>query len=266
MAMIPKLYMIAAVIFITLIALFISFQSGLTLFAIALVLAALVGGFIYAGHVLTPIITRIFKITYTKGEYVFPPGQEVIIKREGDKFIAAKFLLINIPEREEVAGKSEERADVYLRDFESALAAITVPIKLNMLLSTKDVAAYRESIQAKVYEYSLRIKREMEKAEPDVIKISKWQKEKEDSENLLRRLASGVKPMAAVMYAMTIAKGVTMEEARDKVISNSKEIKAVLSNNLNAEVVDLIGEDAEMCLDWERTIPTSYNELIEKTG
>ncbi len=266
MVMMPKLYMTAAVVLLMLIALFISFQAGLIFFIIGLLLAAVVGGFLYAGYVLTPILTKIMKITFTKGEYIFPPGQEVIIKKTGNKFIAAKYLLVNIPEREEIAGKAEERSEVYLRDFETALGAITSPIKLNMLLSTKDVGAYREGIQAKTYEFSLRIKREMEKAEPDVIKIDKWQKEKENYENLLRRLASGVKPLAAVMYVMTVGKGITMDEARDKANNQAKEIKAVLSNNLNAEVVDLIGEDAEMCLDWERVIPASYNDLVERTG
>lgn len=258
--------MTIGVAFVVLVSLFISFQGGLLLFIIALLLAIIAGAYLYADYILTPIFTKIMKITYTKGDYIFPPGQDVIIKRAGSKFIAAKYMLVNIPEREEIAGKSEERAEVYLRDFETALGAINSPMKLNLVLSSKDIAAYRESIQAKVYEASLRIKREMEKAEPDVIKIDKWQKEKEIGENLLRRLASGVKPMAAVMYVMTVAKGITMDEARDKALSQSKEIKAVLSNSLNAEVVDLVGEDAEMCLEWEYAIPTSYNELVEKTG
>lgn len=266
MAMIPRLYMIAGIVFIMLVALFLLFQAGIILFIVGLLFAAIAGAFIYVGYVLTPIVTKIFKITYMKGDYIFPPGQDVIIRKAGNKFIAAKFMMINIPEREEIAGKSEERSEVYLRDFETALSTISVPIKLNMLLSTKDITAYRESVQAKVYEYSLRIKREMEKAEPDVIKIDKWQKEKDMNENLLKRLASGVKPLATVAYVMTIAKGITKDEARDRVNSNSKEIKAVLSNNLNAEVIDLAGEDAEMCLDWEYAIPTSYNELVERTG
>ncbi|MCX8200083.1 MAG: hypothetical protein N3G76_01300 [Candidatus Micrarchaeota archaeon] len=266
MPKIPRLYMIVGVAFVVLLSLFMLFQSGLPLFIIGLLLSIIIGAYLYAGHIVTPIFTKIMKITYTKGEYVFPPGQDVIIKRSGSKFIAAKYMLINIPEREEIAGKSEERAEIYMRDFEAALGAINAPIKLNLLVSTKDIAAYRESIQAKVYEASLRIKREMEKAEPDVIKIDRWQKEKEINENLLRRLASGVKPIAAVMYVMTVAKGITMDEARDKVLNQSKEIKAVLSNSFNAEIVDLVGEDAEMCLEWEYTIPTSYSELVEKTG
>ncbi|MEM0438013.1 MAG: hypothetical protein QXU54_01805 [Candidatus Micrarchaeia archaeon] len=265
MPRIPKLYMIAGVVFVTAIALFILFQAGIVIFAIGLLLALLVGAFIYFGHFITPLITRIAGITYRKGEYIFPPGQDVIVKKSGDKYMAAKFMLVNIPEREEVSGKREERSEVYLKDFEAAVSAIHVPVKFNMLLATKDISAYRESIQSKVYEYGLRIKREMEKAEPDVIKLDKWQKEKEFNENLLKRLASGVKPMACVMYVMTLAKGITQKEAIDKVKANAKEIKAVISNNLNAEVTDLIGEDAELCLEWERALPTSYEELVAAT-
>ena len=266
MAKIQRLHMIVAVGFITLVSLFMSFQGGIVVFAVALLLAAITGSFMYLGHILTPLITKIMNITYTKGEYIFPPGQEVVLKKYGNKYLAAKFMMVNIPEREEVAGKGEERADVYLADFETALGAIKVPVKFSLVLSAKDIGAYRESVQARVYEYSLRIKREMEKAEPDIIKIDKWQKEKDVYENLLRRLASGVKPMAAVMYIMTVAKGVTPKEAKDRAISQGKEIKAVVSNNLNAEVVDLIGEDAELCLEWEFSIPATYQEYLEATG
>ncbi|MGB9635347.1 MAG: hypothetical protein ACP5H8_02565 [Candidatus Micrarchaeia archaeon] len=263
---IPKLYMIVGVAFVVLVALYISFHAGIPLFVLAVIMAGIVGAFIYIGYLITPLITRIFNITYKKGEYVFPPGQDVIIKKIGNKYIAAKYLLMNIPEREEVSGRGEERMDVYLQDFENAIASMNVPAKISLLMSTKDVSAYRESVQAKVYEYSLRIKREMEKAEPDVIKIDRWQKEKDVYENLLKRLAGGVKPIGAVMYAATFAKGITPQEARDKALSQAREIKAVLSNNLNVEVIDLVGEDAEMCLDWEFVIPTSYDELIELTG
>ncbi len=266
MAKIPKLYMIVGVAFATLVALFISFQGGIALFIISLMLAGVSGAFIYAGHIINPFITKVFKITYIKGEYEFPPGQEVVLKRSGDKFIAARFMLINIPEREEVTTRAEEREDIYVKDVENSLSTIKAPVKLNLLTCTKDIGAYRESVQAKVYEYSLRIKREMEKAEPDVIRVDKWQREKEVYENLLKRLSAGVKPMGAVMYAMTVAKGVTKKEARDKVIAQGKEIKAVLSNNMNAEVVDLIGEDAELCLEWERRIPTTYKEFVDMTG
>lgn len=266
MAKIPKLYMIVGVAFVILVALFLSFQGGIPLFIISLLFAIVFGMFIYAGHIINPIITKIFKITYIKGDYEFPPGQEVIIKRSGDKFIATRFMMINIPEREEVTTRAEEREDVYIRDVENSLSTIKAPIKISLLTCTKDIGAYRESVQAKVYEYSLRIKREMEKAEPDVIRVDKWQREKEVYENLLKRLSAGVKPMAAVMYAATVAKGVTKKEAADKVIAQGKEVKAVLSNNMNAEVVDLIGEDAELCLEWERRLPTSYKEFVELTG
>ncbi|MCX8206062.1 MAG: hypothetical protein N3H30_02420 [Candidatus Micrarchaeota archaeon] len=264
-ARIPKLYMLVGVIFVTAVALFILFQAGIAVFVLGLLLALLTGAFIYFGHFLTPLITKAAGITYRKGEFTFPPGQDVVLKKSGDKYMAAKFLLVNIPEREEVIGKREERAEVYLKDFEAAVSAIHVPVKFNMLIATKDITAYRESIQSKVYEYGLRIKREMEKAEPDVIKLDKWQKEKEFNENLLKRLASGVKPMACVMYVMTLSKGITPKEAIDKAKANAKEIKAILSNNLNAEVIELAGEDAELCLEWERALPVSYDELVSAT-
>ncbi len=262
---IPKLYMMAGVVFVTLVALYMLFQTSMLLFIIGLLFGVITAAFLYIGYILTALVTKLAGITYTKGGYVFPPGQEVVLKRSNEKYLAAKFLLVSIPEREEVSAKSEERVDVYLRDIEMAMSAIKVPAKFNLVMSTKDITAYRESIQAKVYEYGLRIKREMEKAEPDVIKLDKWQKEKEVYENQLRRLASGVKPMAAAMYVMTVAKGVTPQEAMDKVQAYSKEIKAIVSNSLNAEVSDLRGEDAELCLEWERRIPSDFPEFLEMT-
>ena len=106
----------------------------------------------------------------------------------------------------------------------------------------------------------------MEKPEPDVVKIDSYQRKKEFLEAQLRRLAEGVKPMAAVFYAMTVAEGLTKKEATDKVKAQARELKAIASNNLNADVIELKGEDVERLLEWETGVPPTTKDLYEEVG
>ena len=262
---IPKLYIVIAIALINLIVLFILFNYNIIFMAVGVLITALTAGFIVGGHILTPMITKILKVTYYKGDYIFPPGQEVILKKTGNKYLAAKYLLLNIQEREEIS-KMEEHATTYIQDIENALGTIKVPTKINFVISSKDVSQYRDDIQSKVYELSLKIKREMEKGEPDVIKIDKWQKEKERYENLLKRLAGGVKPISAICYVSTLGRGITELEAIDKVNAQAREIKAILSNSMNVEITDLIGEDMELCFELDFFPPENNDDLNGMVG
>ncbi len=100
---IPKIYIIIGIALINLIALFIIFSYDIIFMIIGFIITAITMGFILGGHVLTPLITKILKVTYNKGDYIIPPGQEVIIKKSGNKYLAAKYLLLNIQEREEIS-------------------------------------------------------------------------------------------------------------------------------------------------------------------
>jgi len=262
---IPKLYMIVGIALVNLIALFILFNYDIIFMVVGILITALTMGFIIGGHMLTPLITKILGVTYNKGEYIFPPGQEVVVKKMGNKYISAKYLLLNIQEREEIS-RSEEHSTTYIQDIENALGTISVPVKINYLIASKDVSAYRDETQSKVYELSLKIKREMDKGEPDVIKIDKWQKEKERYENLLRRLAGGVKPVHAICYVTVFGKGITIGEAIDNVNAQTREIKAIVSNSMNTEVIDLIGEDVELCFEVDFFPPNDNEELKEMVG
>ncbi len=262
---IPKLYMIVAIALVNLIALFVLFNYDLIFMIVGILITALTVGFIIGGHMLTPMITKVLGVTYNKGDYIFPPGQEVIIKKVGNKYLAAKYVLLNIQEREEIS-RMEEHSTTYIQDIENALGTISVPVKINYLIASKDVSNYRDETQSKVYELGLKIKREMDKGEPDVIKIDKWQKEKERYENLLRRLAGGVKPVNAICYVSTIGKGITESEAIDNVNAQAREIKAIIANSMNSEVIEIIGEDMELCFELDFFPPHDNNELKEMVG
>lgn len=262
---IPKLYIIIAIALVNIIALFVLFNYNIIFMVIGIIITGITAGFIVGGHILTPLITKMLNVTYYKGDYVFPPGQEVVIKKIDNKYLAAKYILLNIQEREEIS-RSEERAVSYVQDIENALGVIEIPAKINFLIASKDVSKFREEKQSKVYELSLKIKREMEKGEPDIIKVDKWQKEKEAEENLLRRLAGGIKPVHNIAYLSLIGKGVTEKEAIDKVNAHAREIKAIISNSMNVETVDLIGEDMELCFELDFFPPHNNDNLKEMVG
>ncbi len=261
----PMMFVHAGIILLLIWFIYKSLAAGVLLTGLTVIIGLLLLGFITMGHVLTPMVTKIFKISYFVDDYKFPPGFDVILRKKGSKFYAAKYLLIKIPEKEELSGSEGYSQEVYIRDFESALSSIDVPVKFSLLVGARDITKYREELQTKVYELSLRIKREMENSEPDVVKVQHLQSEKEKYEFLLKRLASGVKPVAVVFSVVTVASGVSQKEAIDRVKAQAHELKAVVANNLNAELIDLIGEDLELALLWERRLPTSFKEFEDMT-
>ena len=70
--------------------------------------------------------------------------------------------------------------------------------------------------------------------------------------------------MGLVFYLKTTACGVSKQEAADKAFSQSKELKASVSNALNSEVYLLSGDFMKRCFEWEKALPVSAEELEDQ--
>ena len=122
----------------------------------------------------------------------------------------------------------------------------------------------RRDIETKKYEAQLKLAKEREKPEPDVLMIDKLEHEIAMWEKELDKISKGEKPMNAIMYIMTTAVGVSKEAAMAAAESQANEIRASVSNALNAKVEILKGEDMLRCYEWEYMIPPSYAEWQEQ--
>jgi hypothetical protein len=214
------------------------------------------------GYLLIPLITQRTNIVMMSPEgYEIPPSQDVILKSVNGVFYASAFMGIKI--FESATEKSAEENIAYTQFFERAISNLKYVTKIAYMLYVEDIAEKRKTIETKRAEAQLRLARERDKSQPDVLKIDKYEREAAVWDNQLTRLIKGVKPMGVIAYAMTTAADISKEAAIAKARAQASEIKTVLANSLNVEVVTLTGDEMLKCFEWERFYPTTVQELEE---
>lgn len=217
--------------------------------------------FLKYGYLIVPLFTQKGNILLvTDTGYEIPPSQDVVIKKAPNGlFYASAFLSIKI--YESMLEKSEEEVINYSKFFERAISNIKYVAKISYVLYAEEISEKRKILETKKAEAQLRLAREREKAEPDVLKVDRYEREVAMWATQLDSLTRGVKPMGVVAYVMTTASGITKEEAITKVKAQASELKATLSNALNVEVEPLTADEMLRVVEWERTLPTTPEEL-----
>ncbi len=214
------------------------------------------------GYIMIPLITERTKVVMMSDlGYEVPPGQDVIVKGVNGVYYASAFMGIKIFESS--TEKSSEESIAYNQFFERAISNIKYVTKVAYMLFVEDVGQKRKDIETKRAEAQLRLARERDKPQPDVLKIDKYEREVAVWDNQLTRLIKGVKPMGVIAYAQTTAVGLSKEAAIAAARSQANELKTVLANALNVEVVSLTGDEMLKCFEWEKFFPTTPQELEE---
>ena len=126
-----------------------------------------------------------------------------------------------------------------------------------------EMRRHRAKLVTKPAEAQLRLAREREKPDPDVLKMDRYEKEVAMYEAQIHRLVSGFKPMGAITYVMTTAVGLSKEAATAAAKTQSNELRATISNALNVQVVPLQGDEMLKCFEWEHIIPPSASSMEE---
>ncbi|MBI2079869.1 hypothetical protein HYT84_03820, partial [Candidatus Micrarchaeota archaeon] len=122
------------------------------------------------GYIIVPIITQQTKVVVmTDTGYEIPPSQDVVVKGSGGLYYSSAFLGIKI--FESASEKSLEENIAYNEYFERAISNLKYVTKISYMLYVEDISEKRKSIEAKRAEAQLRLAREREKAEPDVLRI-----------------------------------------------------------------------------------------------
>ena len=214
------------------------------------------------GYLAVPLITKWQKIVMvTDTGYEIPPSQDVIIKKVGNEYYASAFLSVKIFESATERGPEQNVA--YNKYFERAISNMRYVVKICYLLYAEDVAEKRRTIETRKAESQLRLARERDKADPDVLKMDKYEREIGMWDNQLQRLIKGVRPMGVLAYAMTSASGVSKEAAVATLRAQVRELKVTLQNALNVQVEQLTAEEMKKCFEWEYAFPSGPKDLEE---
>ena len=214
------------------------------------------------GYIMIPLVTERTKIVMISDlGYEIPPSQDVILKNANGIYYASAFLGLKI--FESATEKTTEETMTYNQFFERAISNIKYVTKIAYMLYVEDVGEKRKTIETKRAEAQLRLARERDKSQPDVLKIDKFEREVAIWDSQLTKLIKGVKPMGVIAYAQTTSTGLSKDAAVAQVRSQANELKTVLANALNVEVVVLTGDEMMKCFEWEKFFPSSPQELEE---
>jgi hypothetical protein len=214
------------------------------------------------GYMVIPMITQRTNIIMMSDlGYEVPPSQDVIVKSVNGVYYASAFLGLSI--FESASEKSAEESINYSQFFERAISNIKYVTKIAYMLYVEDVGEKRKTIETKRAESQLRLARERDKAQPDVLKVDRLEREVAIWDNQLQRLIKGIKPMGIIAYAQTSAVGLSKDAAIASARTQANELKTVLANALNVEVVTLTGDEMLKCFEWEKFFPITAQELEE---
>ena len=212
------------------------------------------------GYILIPLLTKYGNIVQImEGGYEIPPSNDVILKNVGGIYYASKFLGVRI--FESTSEKTPEENVVYSEYFERAISSVKYVTKFAIMVYMKDITEHRNRIETKHAEAQLKLARERDKPEPDVLRLDRYEKEVAMWESQIHKLTRGIKPMGMISYLMTTAVGVSKEAAIAAVNSQANELKATISNALNVQVEPLSGDEMLRCFQWEAMIPPTPQEL-----
>lgn len=230
--------------------------------AILIVIGIVAAAAIYKyGYIIIPIITKTGNVTTVLSDSIIevPPSQDVIVKSGTGIYYASVFLGIKI--YESMTEKSAEETMTYNEYFERAMSNLKYVTKLAYMVYVEDISEKRRNIEAKRAETQLRLARERDKPDPDVLRIDKLERELSVWDLQLNQLIKGMKPMGVVAYAMTTAVGVSKEGAIASARAQANELRSVLANALNVEVEILTADEMLKCYEWEKFMPITQKEL-----
>ncbi len=229
-------------------------------------LGALLGVvFLKYGYIVVPLLTSKGNVVMiTDSGYEINPKQDTIIKRTSSGiYYASVFLGIRIYQSN--LELTQTQIMNYNKSFERAMSNFRRVVKVAYMMHSMDISEKKKEYEEKKAEAQLRLQREREKLEPDILKIQRYEKEAAYYEHQIDRLIKGERPMRVVCYAMVTETGITKEEAISKAKSSAYELRTLLSNSLNVDVDILQGDEMLKIFEWEKFMPVTPEELEDKT-
>lgn len=216
--------------------------------------------FMRYGYIVVPMLTQFGKVVImTDTGYEIPSTQDVIVKNKEGLYYASVFLGIRV--YESATEKTNEENLAYNEYFERAISSLKYVVKIAYMLYVEDITEKRRTIEAKRAEAQLRLARERERQEPDVLKIDRYDKEVNTWDVQLAKLTKGVKPMGVLAYAMTTAVDASKEGAIVSAKAQAKELRTTLANTLNVEVDWLTADEMMRCFEWEKFFPGTIQDI-----
>lgn len=216
-----------------------------------------------AGHLIIPFITKQANIIEIHDSYIIPPARDLVFKRVGSKYYATVFLQARISSS--VTEMDISSKSMFMEYFERAISSLNCVVKFSVMVCGVDLGEFAQKLKAKRSEIeTAQAKLASTKGVSEQADITRLEREVSMINRQLQRLVSGEKPMKVVCTMMTTAVGLSKDEAAHKARAQAKEVRTVVSNALNVDILYLKGEDMLRCFEWEYMLPATVEELEDQ--
>jgi hypothetical protein len=221
--------------------------------------------FLKMGYLVVPMITQKTKtIVVTDTGYEIPPAQDTIVKKaQNGVYYASAFLGMKI--YQSALEREEGEMVAYNKQFEMAMTQFKKVVKISYAMHAVDISNDRKKLETQKAEGQLKLQKEREKSEPDVLRINQFERQIAYFEGMINQLSKGLRPMKVVLYAMVTDTGITKDEAIARVKNAADKLGTLLSNSFNCETDLLTGDEMLKAFEWEKFLPTTIEELEDQT-
>ena len=110
--------------------------------ALSFVAAASVWRF---GYLLKPIITKQAGIIEGFGKFEIPSSQDIIVKKQGDRYFASSYLLIKFPHS--ATEKTPEQISLMKQSYQRSISSISSVCKISNMVCPVDLTKYTDRIK-----------------------------------------------------------------------------------------------------------------------
>ncbi|MBN1169849.1 hypothetical protein JXA56_02400 [Candidatus Micrarchaeota archaeon] len=207
------------------------------------------------GFLLKPMISKHLHILEGFGKYELTPSQDVIIKKEGNRYYATAYLLVQFTQS--AAEKTADQIYVMKQSYERALSSLNYVYKISNMICPIDLTPFVDKIKERRSKAESRMS-EIISIPPSSntgAEIALLKREIESCEKQLDKIQSGERPMQVINFAMTTASSHSKDDAISKVKQQAAEMKTVISSTLDTEVLMLGGDEMKRCFEWEYMLP-----------
>ncbi len=212
------------------------------------------------GYLLKPIITKQANVIEGFGKYEIPPAQDVIVKKQGNRYFATAYLLINFTASS--TEKTAQQIAIMKQSYERSISSLNHICKISNMICPVDLTPYVDRIKEK------RSKAESKLSELAGLPLSanqgaemaRLRREIDSCANQLERIQEGERPMRMLNFAMTCATDHSKDNAIAKVKSQANELKTVVASTMDSEVNIIEGDELKKCFEWDYMLPQKNEE------
>ncbi len=229
---------------------------------VALLAAVALVGLAFADFIVVPAVLRVLGIHFKLAkDYSITKSQDAIIKNINGIYYATGFLTANVFAYVFKAEMMEEDMDQKIADasgsWERSLMGLDFPFKFHVLSANRDVQKARDTLEGKRSYIEFQMNRMIQDQKTSDTELGEMRRKLNILQAQMDRISEGEKPISTVMYAETVAVGVTEKAALDNLNGQIERLQVALSS-LDLQLMRVVGREVNTLFEFNFMLPDNY--------